>query len=79
MQVGIHLSWDIVKHTISHISHSSPVLIQVINEALVSADQLDCGHELVRAAWLVSSEFVTKLKVKYFPVCVDMQMKCGLA
>ncbi|KAG1871505.1 SNF2 family N-terminal domain-containing protein [Suillus subluteus] len=49
---------------------SHPALIQETSEALVAADQLDGGHnlkaELARAVRLVSSDFVTKLKVKYF-------------
>lgn len=49
---------------------SHPALIQETSEALVAADQLDGGHdlkaELARAVRLVSSDFVTKLKAKYF-------------
>ncbi|KAG2129317.1 SNF2 family N-terminal domain-containing protein [Suillus cothurnatus] len=49
---------------------SHPALIQETSEALVAADQLDGGYdlkaELARAVRLVSSDFVTKLKAKYF-------------
>ncbi|KAG2151182.1 SNF2 family N-terminal domain-containing protein [Suillus bovinus] len=49
---------------------SHPALIQETSEALLAADQLDGGHdlkaELTRAARVVSSDFVTKLKAKYF-------------
>lgn len=49
---------------------SHPALIQETSEALVAADQLDGEHdlkaELARAVRLVSSDFVTKLKAKYF-------------
>ncbi|KAG1772000.1 SNF2 family N-terminal domain-containing protein [Suillus placidus] len=49
---------------------SHPALIQETSEALVAADQLDGGHdlqaELARAVRLVSSDFVTRLKAKYF-------------
>ncbi|KAG1726392.1 P-loop containing nucleoside triphosphate hydrolase protein [Suillus lakei] len=54
---------------------SHPALIQETSEALVAADQLvgglDLKAELARAARLVSSEFVTKLKAKY--------LQCALA
>ncbi|KAG2140702.1 SNF2 family N-terminal domain-containing protein, partial [Suillus clintonianus] len=49
---------------------SHPALIQETSDALVAADQLvgeiDLKAELSRAARLVSSEFVMKLKAKYF-------------
>lgn len=49
---------------------SHPALIQETSEALVAADELNGGHdlkaEMARAARLMSSDFVTKLKAKYF-------------
>jgi SNF2 family DNA or RNA helicase len=49
---------------------SHPALIQETSDALVAADQLIDGHdlkaELARAARLVSTDFVRKLKEKYF-------------
>lgn len=54
---------------------SHPALIQETSEALVAADELNGGHdlkaELGRAARLMSSDFVAKLKAKY--------LQCALA
>lgn len=49
---------------------SHPALIQETSDALVVTDQLIGGYdlkaELARAARLVSTDFVSKLKQKYF-------------
>ncbi|KAG0702167.1 SNF2 family N-terminal domain-containing protein [Suillus ampliporus] len=57
---------------------SHPALIQETSEALIAEDQLVGGHDLraerARAARLVSTDFVTKLKAKYLQ-CTLVRMQ----